>query len=108
MNERANGATEQLPATAQLAGALHNELGMMARAVLAAIEERDDPEAMAWLRRRAAAGRPSETLAKIAEDRDRQQAEALRRMAVPFDANADTRKQREAMYAKLPAWDGGS
>lgn len=98
--------TEQLPATAQLARQFHDELTLMARALLHAVGETDDQEAMDYLRRRALAARPSEAMRKITENRERQQIEAANRMAQPFDAHADTRAAREKFYAGLPRWDG--
>jgi hypothetical protein len=96
------------PATALLARRLEDEMSMLARALLHAMDERDDPEAITWLHRRAAAVRPTESLRKIAHERERQQIAASKRMGtVPeFDAHADDRAAREAFYRTLTPWEG--
>lgn len=102
--------TDTRPAAAKLADALHEEVTLLARALLHAIGETDDPEAIRYLRGRAAMGRPSEALRRFAEEREQQRQEALKLLGVAFDAHADTRAERAAMYARanlptnLPNW----
>jgi hypothetical protein len=104
-----SAVAEHKPAAVGLAQHTFDEISMLSRAIVALLdgpcedEVPLDQEALDFIRKRAALGRPDERLAKFIEEREAQRREAFNRVPDLIDAHPEQTRMREEKYAAMMA-----